>query len=149
MKKRKKKRPAKGRKVAVQRDPDFVGATPETLAHAAAAPPDPILALVECSPPLLDSACERAIDEIRHVRNAIVYQLEAKSNRLDNRAHGVSEMSDEIAHAHQTRYLPWSRDIGRIVLDIVLKMIMEGVPPGIFERRAVDAIKQYARRLGA
>ena len=143
--KKKKKKPARHRRGAVQREVGLDGPTVETLRHAAAASPDPILALVEIG--FLDSACERAIDEIRHVRNAICYQLEAKSNRLSNQAHGVSEMSDEMARAHKERYLPWSREIGRIVLDIVLKMIMDAEPPGIFEQRVVDAIKGYARRL--
>jgi ElaB/YqjD/DUF883 family membrane-anchored ribosome-binding protein len=142
----KKRRPARSRRRRVERE-ERAGPTPETVRHAIAAGPDPVQSMLESNPPLLDNADEQAIDEIRHVRNAITYQLEAKSNRLSHHPHGQTEMSDELAHAHTDRYLPWSRQIGRIILDVVLRMIMDAVPPGIFEKKVVAAIKLYARMM--
>lgn len=140
--KKKRKRTAKRRIVATERqERDEVGGTPETIAKRR---DDPYVKLVELG--FLDSACEAACDEIRRIRNALCYQLEPRGNRFAPHAHGVTEMPDEVAHAHNSRYAPWARETAP-VSNQVIDFVTDRKKPraGIVE--IVNCIKNYARRM--
>lgn len=139
MKKRKRKR----RKTTIERvyEREEVGPTPETAEKRR---DDPYMKLVELG--FLDSACESACDEIRRVRNALCYQLEPRGNRFSPHAHGVSDMSDEIAHAYSTRFLPWERETKPLCVQVV-DFVVDRKKPKADLLNIIDCIKNYARRM--
>lgn len=120
------------------------GPTPETVAKAKTARPDPLLEMIEAG--LVDSAGERAADEIQRCYHAITYVTEINQNSMSAIAHGKSEMPDDVAQAIAERYNPWHELVGRVVSEAVKSVVIRRVAPlGGWRELVAEGLKSYAR----
>ena len=139
--KRRRRKPAKEKPVDVVERED-TGPTPETRDKLR---PDTIQAMTAAG--MIDDAGVRAIEEIRRVRAAIVYELEAKPNKFSNIARGIREMPDDVAEAHAKRYLPWAEETfpaSKLVIAVVTEQAETKSPE--LQKSIADCIRDYARR---
>ena len=126
------------------------GPTPETLAKLAA---DPLWEMIhpKKGTPLVDTAGERAAEEIRAVYMAVVRGLMSRRPSVQRTDGSVPpEMPTELAEAHAQRYLPWVRETNPKVIALVIDLVVDRHPMGHWNRRiCAGAIRGYARRMGA
>lgn len=117
--------------------------TPETLAKKQ---DDPLQKMVEDK--LLDSAGERAAEEIKNVYLAVCREVINLSRPMGPHSPSRYEMSDDIAEAHATRYLPWSRSNRRQIVEATIDLVVERTEPrsGLLRQAVGRALTDYARR---
>ena len=140
--KKKKNKPAKARREAVERE--ATGPTPETAAKAALAPGHPVQRLIDTRK--IDSAGEHAVREIELIYKSVIQGLDVKISRLINHPHGIKDVSDYLDQAHAKTYKPWC-ERWKWVATSVVNMIIDGRSPGVIEDSAVLAIKDYAKQM--
>ena len=117
-------------------------ATPQTRAKLT---PDP-LALILMGQ---DISLEYAADEIYAVYTAICRSVMAKSPGFGQRIPGKGELTPEIAWAHSQTYMPWVKETGRNLVDIIISVIVDRNKPP-FGRAAIQrALRDYAQRMRA
>lgn len=137
----KSKKPPKARKRQKPQEKDL--GTAETRAKLK---PDPLQRIVEEG--LLDSAGQRAAEEIRAVWLALTLEVRRKNKVLGTPDAGKVEMPDQLAEAHATRYLPWVRETNSEIVDLTIGLLVdrrELTPWGC--RICAGAITNYARRM--
>lgn len=123
--------------------PGDTGATPETRAKLEE---DPLHRMVAAG--MVDSAGERAAEEIKCVFLAICRDVIGKTMRHGVYARGKFEISDDLAHAHADRYLPWCRAHRPAVIEATIDLVVERKPPrsGLILDGVADALADYANR---
>jgi hypothetical protein len=123
--------------------PDSIGATPETRAKLLE---DPLQRMVAAG--MVDSAGERAAEEIKCVFLAICRDVIGKTMRHGMYARGKFEISDDLAHAHADRYLPWCRGNRPSIVEATIDLVVERKPPrsGLILDGVADALADYANR---
>ena len=134
---------AKKRKRRNARRPDLIPPTPETKAKLEA---DPLRMMVEKG--LIDSAGERAANEIAAVFYSVCRGVMRHAKPLGPYTPGIFEMADEIAEAHALRYLPWCRDNRPQTVSATIDLVVDRVAPkeGAVRDAVADALADYARR---
>lgn len=123
--------------------PERIGPTPETQAKLE---PDPLGDMVAAG--LIDSAGERAAQEIFKVYQAVCGCVMRQSRPLGPYTPGVFDMPDEIAKAHVLRYLPWARATRRQTVVSVIDLVVDRRPPesSIVREAVTAALADYARQ---
>lgn len=96
------------------------GATSQTRAKLEE---DPLQKLVAAG--LIDSAGERAAEEIKCVFLAVCRDVIAKTMRHGVYAKARFEISDELANAHSRRYLPWCRANRPSVVEATIDLVID------------------------
>lgn len=125
--------------------PDSVGATPETMAKLEE---DPLQRMAAAG--MIDSAGERAAEEIKYVFLAVCRDVIARTMRPTIAyARGRFEIPDDLATAHAERYLPWCRAQRPRVVEATIDLVVERRLPrsGLLLDLVADALADYARRM--
>ena len=119
--------------------------TPETLARMEQ---DPLRALIIEG--LIDTAGERAADEIREIYTAVcrcVMRRQARYGQEFGMPSGVPvELPDALALAHAKVYLPWVHATKPTVVDATLSLVVDRVAVQCSTAVAM-ALSNYARRM--
>ncbi len=121
-----------------------VGATLETRAKLKE---DPLHRMALAG--MIDSAAERAAEEIKCVFLAVCRDVIAKTMRPGLvYSRGKFEIPDDLAHAHADRYLPWCRANRPAIVEATIDLVVERRPPqsGLVLNAVADALADYARR---
>lgn len=123
--------------------PEGIGATPETRAKLEA---DPLHGMAVAG--MIDSAAERAAEEIKCVFMAICRDVIGKTMRHGMYARGKFEISDDLAHAHADRYLPWCRANRRQIVEATIDLVVDRKLPGsgLVLAAVANALADYASR---
>ena len=123
--------------------PEDVGATPETRAKLEE---DPLHRMAVAG--MIDSAGERAAEEIKCVFLAICRDVIGKTMRPGVYARAKFEISDDLAHAHADRYLPWCRGNRPPIVEATIDLVVERKLPrsGLILDAVADALADYASR---
>ncbi len=123
--------------------PETIGATPQTSAKLEE---DPLQRMVAAG--MIDSAGERAAEEIKCVFLAICRDVIGKTMRPGVYTRGKFEISDDLAHAHADRYLPWCRTNRPPIVEATIDLVVERKPPksGLILDAVAVALADYARR---
>jgi hypothetical protein len=118
--------------------------TPETVAKQR---PDPLKALADLG--RLDGAGLAAAYEIRDVYTAVCRDAMMTGMSYTRSSGGRrAEIPEELARAHARRYLPWVAETGSRIVDAVLRVVVEGEPPGgASEGEICRALRRYAGRM--
>lgn len=125
---------------------EMVGATPETRAKLS---DDPLQRMAMAG--MIDSAGERAAEEIKSVFLTICHDVIGKTMRHGLYARGKFEISDDLASAHADRYLPWCRSHRSAIVEATIDLVVERKPPrsGLVLNAVAAALADYANRFDA
>ena len=128
----------RGRKKRIVKVSDRVDATPETVANLR---PDILQAMVTSG--FLDSAHEKAADEISLCVQAITQVVSIRNRDLSDAQGGAGDIPDWLDFAYTHRYLPWCRSHRVIGVDVRRLAVDHEAPR--FPKRCKKALSDYAR----